>query len=123
MEEELKRFENQLREVDWRWQVTLIITQIPSGYLATYGCIACIANQKYGLKIIARNVVWLRKYLYALLMHDTQLPLHRIAKVNDDGSTADSEKTRGYNNRLRGLEGSLENPRWYCYNTDDQICQ
>ncbi len=123
MEEELKRIESQLREVEWRWQVTLIISQIPSGYLATYGCIACIANRKHGLNIIARNVAWLRGYLYALLTHDTQLPLHRIAKVNDVDSTADSKETRCYNNRLRGQEGSLRNPRWYCSNTGDQKCR
>ena len=58
MEEELKRIESQLRVSEWRWQVTQVIAQIPSGYLVTYGRVAEIANKTYGLNIGARNVAW-----------------------------------------------------------------
>ena len=41
IEKELQSIEKQLRnsENEWRWHVTQIITEIPSGHLATYGCI------------------------------------------------------------------------------------
>ena len=112
MEEELKRIEEQLREKEWRWHVTKLIAQIPPSCLATYGCIAAIANNRHGLKIIPRNVAWLRKHLYCLLTHDTQVPLHRVAKFGDVNSFADSVKTKSYNDKLRGQEGSLKNPCW-----------
>ncbi len=115
MEEELQSIEEQLRNSkdEWRWHVTCIIAEIPSGHLATYGCIAKIANQSFGHTLIPFNVAWLRRHLYGLLTHDTQVPLHRVAKVGDVKSCADSDKTKEYNDRLRGQEGSLENPVWW----------
>ena len=112
---ELQRFEKQLRNSknEWRWHVTQIITEIPSGHLATYGCITKIANQCFGHNLIPRNVAWLRGHLYKLLKHDTQVPLHRVAKAGDVESLADSDETKEYNDRLRGQEGSLENPVWW----------
>ena len=121
MEEELKRIESQLRVSEWRWQVTQVIAQIPSGYLVTYGCVAEIANKTYGLKIGARNVAWLRGHLYGLLTHDTQVPLHRIAKIGDIDSITDSEETKICNDRLRGQEGSLANPLWLGSSAADQL--
>lgn len=115
MKRELQRFEKQLRNSkdEWQWHVTRIITEIPSGQLATYGCITEIANQCFGHTLIPRNVAWLRKHLYGLLSHDTQVPLHRVAKDGDVESLADSDKTKVYNDRLRRQEGSLENPVWW----------
>ena len=114
MEEELQQIEDQLREREWQWHVAQIIAEIPSGHLATYRCIAKIANHRYGLKIGPRNVAWLRRHLYELLSHDTQVPLHRVAKVGDVNSDADSAITKRYNDRLRRLEGSLTHPVWWC---------
>ena len=121
MEEELNRIENQLRVEEWRWQVTQIIAQIPSGYLVTYGRVAEIANQTYGLNIGARNVAWLRKHLYGLLTHNTQVPLHRIAKIGDVHSFADSKETKSLNDKLREQEGSLTNPLWLRLSAADQL--
>lgn len=114
-EEELQSIEKQLRNSkdEWQWHVTRIITEIPSGHLATYGCIAEIANQRFGHTLIPRNVAWLRRHLYGLLTHDTHVPLHRVAKVGDVESLADSGATKECNDRLRGQEGSLENPVWW----------
>ena len=114
IEEELNRVEKQLRNSknEWQWHVTQIIAEIPPGHLATYGFIAKIANQRFGHAIISRNVAWLRVHLYGLLTHDTQIPLHRVAKVGDVESLADSDETKKYNDRLRGQEGSLKNPVW-----------
>ena len=112
MDEELRNIEEQLLEKPWRWYVTQTIAQIPCGYLATYGYIATITNKQHNLNIIPRNVAWLRKHLYSLLTHDTQVPLHRVAKFDDVNSLADSIKTKNYNDRLRGQEGSLTNPFW-----------
>jgi alkylated DNA nucleotide flippase Atl1 len=115
MNNELGLIESELRSSknQWRWKVTSLITEIPSGYLITYGELANCAKKEHGLNIQARNVAWLRKRLYGILGHDTEVPLHRIAKKGDVGSWADSEKTRSYNNRLRADEGSLQNPKWY----------
>lgn len=115
MEKELQSIEKPLRNSkdEWQWHVTLIITKIPSGYLATYGCIAKIANQCFGHTLIPRNVAWLRGHLYGLLTHKTHVPLHRIAKAGDVESLADSDKTKKHNDRLRRREGSLDNPVWW----------
>ena len=115
MEKELQSIEKQLRNSkdEWQWHVTRIIMEIPSGHLATYGCVTEIANQCFGHTLIPRNVAWLRKHLYGLLSHDTQVPLHRVAKAGDVESLADSDKTKIYNDRLRRQEGSLENPVWW----------
>lgn len=115
MKRELQRFEKQLRNSknEWRWHVTQIITEIPSGHLATYGCITKIANQCFGHTLIPRNIAWLRAHLYSLLTHNTHVPLHRVAKAGDVESLEDSDETKDYNDRLRGQEGSLENPVWW----------
>lgn len=114
MEEELCDVEKELRDSpgEWQWHAAQVIAEIPSGRLATYGCIAQIANQRLGCNLNARNIAWLRRHLYGLLVlgHDTRVPLHRVAKVGDVESLADSEETRRYNDRLRGQEGSLSDP-------------
>ena len=98
---------------EWRWHVTRVIAEIPRGHLATYGCIANTVNERFGHAIIARNVAWLRGYLYGILTHDTLVPLHRVAKAGDVHSLADSSETKSYNDRRRGMEGSLTNPIWW----------
>lgn len=115
IKEELQSLEKQLRSSknEWQWHVAKIITEIPPSHLATYGCIAKIANQHFGHTLTPLNVAWLRKHLYALLTHNTHVPLHRIAKAGDVKSLADSPETREHNDRLRGREGSLENPVWW----------
>ena len=92
MEEQLHQIEELLREKKWRWYVAKVISEIPSDYLATYGCIAEFVNQRHGLNISPRNVAWLRKYLYQLLTHETEVPLHRVAKIGDVNSLEDSKK-------------------------------
>ena len=107
MEKELRRSPN-----SWRWLAAVEMDSIPSGRLATYGYITSTVANRYGVQVSPRNVAWLRKYLYGILTHDTEVPLHRIAKVGDVGSLADSEETRGYNKLKRKQEGSLGSPKW-----------
>ena len=113
--EELLPHEQELRSSpdEWQWHVAVFIaTRIPSGYLASYGSIARAVRSEHDLAIIARNVAWMRGRLYELLSHETTVPLHRVACKGDVGSLSDSPKTKSYNDRLRGEEGSLRNPLW-----------
>ena len=96
----------------WRWFAAKEIDSVPRGRLATYGYIANVVNGKYGLSISARNVGWLRKYLYGKLSHDTNVPLHRIAKQGDVLSCWDSDETKACNAKKRGEEGSIKFPKW-----------
>ena len=96
----------------WRWHTARVIDSIPPGHLATYGYVANVVNKTHGLCITARNVGWLRKYLYIKLTHKTDVPLHRIAKKGDVDSLKDSGETREVNKIKRGEEGSLECPKW-----------
>ena len=98
---------------EWRWHVATVINRIPTGRIATYGTIARVANEEFGLHIIARNVAWLRSYLYVETNRDTTLPLHRIAKVGDTEMLYDSERTRSDGMILRQREGSARNPMWW----------
>lgn len=98
---------------EWRWHVTTVIKRIPTRRIATYGTIARVANEEFGLHIIARNVAWLRLYLYNVTNRDTSLPLHRIAKVGDTEMRYDSERTRSDGMILRRREGSVRNPTWW----------
>ena len=115
IKEQLKELKAEFSQAgkEWRWHVTRVITEIPRGNLATYGCIANTVNERFGHAIIARNVAWLRGYLYGILTHDTLVPLHRVAKAGDVHSLADSSETKSYNDRRRGMEGSLTNPIWW----------
>ncbi len=106
---------------EWRWNVTLLITGIPSGYLASYGILAHIYQHQYNRPISARNIAWLREYLYRKLGHDTEIPLHRIAKQNDIYSHFDSEETQIENNKRRTEEGTLGNPKWVTNISDLKI--
>lgn len=98
---------------EWRWYVAMVIDEIPRGHLASYGTIACGANERYGLNTVAQNVGWLRRHLYTIPDRDTTLPLHRIATAGDERSENDSERTRRENENLREEEGSLINPVWW----------
>jgi alkylated DNA nucleotide flippase Atl1 len=91
----------------------VVIDDIPQGNLASYGTIARVANERYGLNTIPRNVGWLRRHLYTITDRDTTLPLHRIATADDERSENDTERTRRENENLRGEEGSLINPVWW----------
>ena len=115
MDEELRNIEQDLRNspAEWQWHVAQIISEVPTGHLATYGKIAEVVNRRHGHRINARNVAWLRRKLYGLLSHDTQVPLHRVTKIGDVASLADSNITKSYNDRLRGQENSLHNPTWW----------
>jgi len=115
MEKELSNFEEELRNSpgEWQWHAARVISEIPPGYLATYGKIADIVNRRYGHHINATNVAWLRRKIYELLTHDTQVPLHRVAKKGDVDSLGDSETTKSYNDRLRVQDGSLKNTLWW----------
>jgi len=112
--DELKKIRNHLMDSknDWRWRTAMLFCRIPYGRLITYGELAKSINAKYSLNITARNVAWLRKYLYRLLTHQTTVPLHRIAKKGDIHSRFDSIKTKSYNDKLRQMEGILNNPNW-----------
>ena len=96
----------------WELKAYRLIKKIPKGWVITYGGLAKRVNGKHGLKIIARNVANLRNKLYDLLGHESNVPLHRIAKKGDSRSEYDSPKTQEYNKRLRGAEGSWPDPRW-----------
>lgn len=115
------RFANELRRSkgEWMWKVYLLINDvtIPSGYLISYGRLAEIANNKYGMNIQARNVANLRRKLYGYkrsgqFILPKNLPLHRISVKGDVKSLRDSELARKENNFLRNEEGSLLNPKW-----------
>ncbi len=95
----------------WRRAAFREISRIPSGCLASYGRIAEMTNER-GYSINARNVAWLRERLYWVLGHETDVPLHRVAKKYDVDSIHDSEETRGINNVKRRAEGFFANPRW-----------
>lgn len=103
-----------MAKTDWEQKVKQLINDdiIPSGYLISYGRLAELVNQKHGLNIGPRNVAYLRRKLYGILGHQTNVPLHRIAKKGDVKSLFDSERTRKENNLRRGKEGSLTNPKW-----------
>ena len=100
---------------EWRWQAASVIQDIPPGYLCTYGEIARETNRRTGLRINARNVGWLRGYLYDQTNRDTSIPLHRVAKSGDAQCQADSERTRRDAIVLRSQEGSWQNPRWWSF--------
>lgn len=88
------------------------INAIPSGMLATYGRIAELTNAAAGTTISARQIAWLRKQLYGFLTHDTDVPLHRVAKQGDVWSNHDSDDTRLINTELRTEEGSINGNSW-----------
>ena len=107
--EELNQVASQL--TPWELDVANIITEIPSGRLATYGCLARFAAKRYGHnENAALAVANFRNKLYGLLGHDTTLPLHRIATQDDRHSRKDSPTTKSYNDRLRAREGTLDLP-------------
>jgi alkylated DNA nucleotide flippase Atl1 len=109
VEQELRRSKNQ-----WEWKAYQLIndTTIPPGCLVTYGRLAELTNEVHGTSINARNVANLRRKLYGLLGHDTDVPLHRIAKKDDVASEYDSPTTKRVNDQRRSAEGTLSNPRW-----------
>ena len=113
---ELERIQGQLS--DWELDVAQAILEIPSGKLATYGCLARMVAERRGASFgrePSRAVAKLRRKLYGLLTHDTPFPLHRVASKGDLYSKKDTEKTRTYNNRLRDEEGTLrEDDPWWC---------
>ena len=115
MMQDLQSIQSELQNSkgQWRWHAAQTISEILSGCLATYGRVAEITNQRHGLNIVPRNVGWLRGYLYFLRGHETAVPLHRIAKVGDVKSLADSPDTKKWNDQRRGQEGSLQNPLWW----------
>ncbi len=97
------------------------IKKIPSGKLATYGCIAEVANRtrRDGPKHIALNVGKLRRTLYDCyrkkgygLKEDSDefkeypIPLHRMATQGDLCSANDSPITGAENCVLRKREGT-----------------
>jgi len=106
--------EAQLRKSkdEWEYKVYQLIKEIPEGCVITYGGLANRCNSKFGLNINARNVGNLRRKLYGLLTHDTDLPLHRVGKKGDPLSKFDQPITQEYNKRLRGKEGAWPEPVW-----------
>jgi len=108
------KFENELRKSknEWEFKVYQLIKRIPKGCVITYGGLAKWVNRNHRLKIIARNIGNLRNKLHDFLGHDSDLPLHRIAKKGDARSEYDSPKTRKYNQGLRTAEGSWPEPTW-----------
>lgn len=109
MSAELEAF---LGEPDsWRRAAFRIISDIPPGHLANYGRVAALLNEQ-GYSAHARNVAHLRRRLYEVFGHETDVPLHRVAKKGDVHSIHDSEKTRRINGVKRQAEGTLAHPRW-----------
>ena len=110
LEEELRTSHN-----EWRWYAASVIQDIRSGYICSYGEVARETNRRAGLNINARNVGWLRGYLYGRTNRDTSIPLHRLAKAGDTRCAADSERTRREAKTLRIQERSWENPKWWSF--------
>jgi len=111
----LENLEKELRNSkgEWRWHAARVIQGIPAGYLCTYGAVAREVNRRTKLNISARNVAWLRAYLYGQTSRDTSIPLHRLTKVGDAQCHADSQRTTRDARIARTAEGSWQNPRWW----------
>ena len=97
---------------DWQRKVFRLILAIPSGHLISYGNLARWANQEHDLRLRPRNTAWLRKHIYHIIGHDTEIPIHRVANEGDVKSTRDHEYTQEINHKKRSAEGSLHNPIW-----------
>lgn len=97
---------------EWRLKVLSLIQQIPSGSLISYGNLARWANREYGLDLGPRNTAWLRKKIYWIIGHSTDIPIHRVANDGDTRSALDHPVTQEINRRKRGAEGSLHHPTW-----------
>ena len=102
--------EELLNAAAWRRVVFNLILRIPPGRLASYGRLASLAEDETGANPGARNVAWLRRKLYEIFGHDTDVPLHRVATAGDVASINDSADTRTENNLRRAAEGSLGRP-------------
>ena len=113
-DEQLALLEPTLKECpnEWQWKVLGLIEQIPEGHLISYGNLARWAKKELGLDITPRNTAWLRKKIYWMVGHDTEIPIHRVASDGDTKSTRDHAVTRNINRHKRGAEGSLNNPVW-----------
>ena len=98
---------------DWQNKVFSLILKIPSGYLISYGHLAHWANREYDLNINAQNTAWLRKRLYGILGHETDIPIHRIATQGDAESTKDHSYTQTVNREKRTAEGTYPVPKWW----------
>ena len=96
----------------WRRRAFEVICETPSGWLISYGRIAGILFERFGINVSPRNIGWLRNRLYSILTHETDVPLHRVATQWDVDSENDSDETKELNDELRGQEGSLTNPKW-----------
>ena len=114
MAEQLAVLESALRGSPEEWRVKVLhqILHIPEGQLISYGDLARWANQENGLSIGPRNVAWLRKKIYIIIGHDTEIPLHRIAKDGDLQSVNDHPITQHFNRFKRSAEGSLNASAW-----------
>jgi alkylated DNA nucleotide flippase Atl1 len=95
----------------WRLAAFNVICDIPRGSLASYGYIAG-AIRETGFSVSPRTIGWLRRRIYGFLGHESEVPLHRVARAGDVHSRADSERTRARNDMLRQAEGSIERPNW-----------
>ena len=101
----------------WEMDVARIITEIPSGRLTTYGCLARISGKRHGHSpSAARAVGRLRDKLYTLLDYKTtRVPLHRIASQGDLWSKNDEPETKLENDRRRDREGTMrKSDPWWC---------
>ncbi len=99
--------------VEWRCFATEVINDIPSGYLASYGVIAELINDRHDLHAQPRHIGWLRRHLYIITDRNTSLPLHRIATKGDVTCKNDSAETTPGALMLRNQEGTLDNPKWW----------
>ncbi|GAA5482735.1 MGMT family protein [Haloferula sargassicola] len=109
MKEDLDAF---LDATLWRRAAYNQINVIPKGMLASYGRIAELTNLAAGTAVSARQIAWLRRRLYGFLTHDTEVPLHRVAKMGDVASKHDSEDTRRINTELRIQEEITGGGSW-----------
>ena len=110
---ELATIQDQLTET--QWNLAQIILEIPSGRIATYGCLAEIHERRHGQALVPVMVGKTRVRLYELLTHDTHVPLHRVATQDDLYSEQDSSYTRWCNMKLRHEEGTYDghDPWWW----------
>jgi alkylated DNA nucleotide flippase Atl1 len=112
--EQIALLERELRGSpnEWRLKVLALIRRVPSGCLISYGNLARWANKEYGLDTGPRNTAWLRKKIYGVIGHDTDIPIHRVANDGDTSSSLDHPVTQHINRIKRGEEGSLRSPVW-----------
>lgn len=111
--QEIANIEDRLSS--WELRVACLITEIPRGRLINYECLAALARDRPNRRPPSRAVANLRRKLYVLLGHQTQVPLHRVASKGALNSERDSIETTDENRNRRAEEGTpKDRSAWAC---------